>query len=325
MAGLARRARGTLGIVRHWPGQRRLSFAPHERRAALRDARFRGLVRHAATHVPYYREQLLAAGVDPREVGGAADLERLPFLDKETVRARKADFRSPAIERDDGLWLSTGGSRTGNPLDVFHDRTSLLALIAFAERERAVEAQLCGRRLRYSAVEIRFGGAELWKLQAYYAAHSFRPLRPGRHGLSVDSPLPDVVTTLARLRPDVLRSYGSYLETLSRFVEGDRVASAPPSVLVYGGDALPAEERAEIERRLEAPLVSRYGASEAPKIAFSCEERSGFHLYEDVCHVEIVDERGRSVPDGEEGDVVITNLINRGTILIRYRLEDARG
>ena len=246
----------------------------------------------------------------------------MPLLDKQTVREHEAAFRSPAIDRHDGLWLRTAGSRTGLPFSVFHDRASLLATIAFAERERMVEARLCRRGLRYSAVEIRFGGAELWKLQAYYAQQAFRPVRPGRHGLSVDTPLDEIVSALERLRPDVVRSYGSYLETLARFVEARGRGRHRPAVLVYGGDALPPAARAAVETRLDAPLISRYGASEAPKIAYTCEQRAGFHLYEDVCHVEIVDEHGRPVPHGTEGEVSITNLVNRGTILLRYRLED---
>jgi phenylacetate-coenzyme A ligase PaaK-like adenylate-forming protein len=316
------RARGTLTILRRLRGQLRVPYLPSERVRELRDRRVRATVRYAAAHVPYYRELFRAAGIEPTEIRTASDLERLPFLDKETVRAQQHNFRSPLVEQDDGLWLSTAGARTGTPLDVFHDRASLLALIAFAERERVVEARFCGRRYRYSAIDIRFGGAEIWKVQTYFARHSFRPLRPSRHGLSVDTPFEEVLDTIDRVRPDVVRSYGSYLEALSRFVEAHGANWDPPSLLVYAGDALPPAARSEIEQRLGAPLISRYGASESPKIGYLCEQRAGFHLYEDLCHVEIVGPHGRPCPDGEQGEVAITNLVNRGTILIRYRLED---
>jgi hypothetical protein len=62
MAGVTRRAAGTLAILRAWPGQRRQPHQPFERQLALRDRRIRETVLHAARHVPFYRSLGLQAG-----------------------------------------------------------------------------------------------------------------------------------------------------------------------------------------------------------------------------------------------------------------------
>lgn len=61
---------------------------------------------------------------------------------------------------------------------------------------------------------------------------------------------------------------------------------------------------------------------EAFKIGYTCEERKGFHLYEDLTHVAVVGEDGRPVATGELGEIVVSNLVNRGTVLLNYRLGD---
>ena len=42
----------------------------------------------------------------------------------------------------------------------------------------------------------------------------------------------------------------------------------------------------------------------------------------DFCPVRIVDGEGRGVTEGEEGDVVVSDLTNRATMLLNYRLGD---
>jgi hypothetical protein len=61
---------------------------------------------------------------------------------------------------------------------------------------------------------------------------------------------------------------------------------------------------------------------EAFKIGFACEAGDDYHLHADLCHVKIVDPSGATVADGQKGEVVISNLVNRATVLLNYRLGD---
>jgi phenylacetate-CoA ligase len=69
------------------------------------------------------------------------------------------------------------------------------------------------------------------------------------------------------------------------------------------------------------PLISDYGASEAPGIAEEC--ASGrLHVSIDCYKVEVVNAHGEVLPEGTIGDLVITSLHNRTMPLIRYRIGD---
>jgi phenylacetate-CoA ligase len=316
------RTRGTLTILRTLPGQRRVTYLPPERVAELRDARVREAVRYAAETVPYYRDFFARERIDPREIGSARDLTRLPLIDNPTVCEDPERFRARSPAGNEAVRFRSTGTSTGVPLYVFHDRRSLLANVAFSERERAVEARFCGKRYGYTGVDIYFAPTTARRVQAFYGAASFRPFRPRHHQLTIETPLDRIVETLNRIRPDVIRSYGTYLETLLRIVAARELRMHRPKVFVYGGDSMTREGRTFVEQHFGVPPISVYNAVEAFKIGFFCEERAGFHLHEDLCHVDVVGEDGRPVATGESGELVISNLVNRGTVLLNYRIGD---
>jgi phenylacetate-CoA ligase len=131
-----------------------------------------------------------------------------------------------------------------------------------------------------------------------------------------------VIDTLNDYRPDVLGSYGSYLEALFRMVAARDMDVHMPRAVLYFTDAMTDGGKRLLEDTLGIPVLSHYSAAEAFKIGFTCEERTGFHLHEDLTYVKIVDSSGRRLPPGEKGEVIISNLVNRGTVLLNYRLGD---
>ena len=48
----------------------------------------------------------------------------------------------------------------------------------------------------------------------------------------------------------------------------------------------------------------------------------GYHLNEDLYPVRVIDELGADCPPGVAGEVVVSNLVNRGTVLLNFRLGD---
>jgi phenylacetate-CoA ligase len=315
----ARRVEGTLTILRHLAGQRRAHFRTRRRLEAARDRRVRAIVDHAARHAPYYRELFGSSGIDPGQIRAAEDLARLPLLTKDRVQNAGEDLRAETPA--EVVEFRTTGS-TAMPLTVYHDRASLLANIAYSERERAIEAEIVGRRYRYRVLDVRALGGTSGRAHAFYEQTSFRPLRPERHTLGVETPLEQVLEAMERLRPDVIRSYGGYLELLFRFAEAAGGLRHRPRAVLYSGDTMSSAGRALIEEELGIRVLSAYNAVEAFKIAFTCGSRGGFHLHEDLCHIRLVGAGGEPVPDGERGEVVLSNLVNRGTVLLNYRLGD---
>ncbi|MGH8308832.1 MAG: phenylacetate--CoA ligase, partial [Steroidobacteraceae bacterium] len=84
--------------------------------------------------------------------------------------------------------------------------------------------------------------------------------------------------------------------------------------------------RGEIERRAGIDAVDIYGLSEVmgPGVANECvETKDGPVIWEDHFYPEITDpDTGRVLPDGEEGELVLTSLTKEALPVIRYRTRD---
>ena len=318
---LLEKGHGTLTVLRHVPGQRKVTYLPREQLLTRRDERVRDTATYAAETVPYYQDLFRREGIEPREIRTAVDLERLPLVDKLELRADPRRFGSGSARARDAVVYRTVGT-TGVPVEIRHDRTSLFEGVAHAERERAIESRFVGKRVRYTRMSISDVTGTGNQTRAFYRGGMLAPVRPRHHSLSVSSPLDETIAAINRLQPDLIRSYGSYLELLYGTVVAKGLRMHRPKLVVYGGDRLTARGRELIERTVGIPVTSRYNCVESFKIGFFCEERRGFHLHDDLCHVRIVDAQGETVPDGTHGEVVISNLVNRGTVLLNYRLGD---
>jgi len=315
-----RRAAGTLDILRAWPGQRRLPYEPLKRQLEARDRRVRDVLGHAARHVPYYRTTLREVGSDPREVRGADDLARLPLISRTDLVEQGAAFRSEAVREAEGLVIRTSGS-TGEPLDVLHDRRSALQNIAYSERERTVDIALLGKRT-YRSLAFEYSSGTLIVVRAFYDEAAYRPRRPGFAFVPSEEPVERSLEAMRSIRPDVVVGTGSWLAVVFRAVASSPRATPLPALVVYGGSKMAPASCSLIEDDLGVPVLSRYNAGESLKIGYTCEERDGFHLHEDLCLVEVLGPDGTPVIEGERGAVVISNLVNRGTVLLRYQLGD---
>jgi len=312
---------GNAIVAAHLPGQRDAPYADPARLAAARDRGVRRTVRYAASHVPHYRDWFARAGVDPRDVRSAADLRALPLVAKDELRAQPERFAARSARARNALAFVTSGT-TGERSSVLHDRVSLLANIAYGERERAVVDGVVGGSRARREIAILHGGSTVLQVWDHYARHTWVPSRPARTRLGVDLPLEDVLARIEDERPALLLGYGSHLELLLRVAEQRGGLHHRPRAILYGADAMSVETRQHAARDLGIAVLSTYSAAEAFKIGFTCERGEGFHVHADLCDVRLVDADGRDVAPGEAGEVVISNLVNRASVLLNYRLGD---
>ena len=94
---------------------------------------------------------------------------------------------------------------------------------------------------------------------------------------------------------------------------------------VIGSERWSEKMRNYIRENLGIELYDIYGLTEiyGPGIGINCCEQSGMHYWDDYLYIEIIDPKtGKPVPDGEEGEIVITTLVKEGAPLIRFRTHD---
>jgi phenylacetate-CoA ligase len=320
---LLTRAAWTAYLLWHLRGQARAPFRPWPAIERDQARRVRRMVAYAVRHVPYYREAARRLGLRPDAFRSAADLARLPLLERDQLQRDPEYFVSTAVPRARLVELRSGGS-TGSPRSVFCDPAALFQNAAHSARDRSIRARLLGRRAGYRQTLISSRHSGIRRVQEFLDAHALFPraVRLERQYLSLaDSPAENLAR-MSAFRPDVLHSYGSYLGRLFAHARDTGGPWHRPRVVTFGGDALSPAARALIQEELGIPVFGIYQAIEALRIGFECEAHRGLHLNVDLYPVRVVDAAGRTVPDGTSGEVVVSNLVNRGTVLLNYRLGD---
>ena len=312
---------GSSVIAANLIGQQKLPFMRREKLDSIRDRRIRRIVRYAAGKVPYYRDWFIREKIDPREIRGAADLDTMPILDKELVRAQPRLFVADGPASRDALSFRTSGT-TGVPIEIYHDQRSILANIAFGERERAPFIRICGGSFRPRELYVGYETSTFKTVTAFYKESVLFPVKPLRRFVSILEPIDKIAEILNTERPDILVGYGGWINLFFRTAAARKIEFHHPKMVMYIGEALPHGTREYIEGTLGIPVLTRYNAVESFKIGFYCQDRLGFHIHEDLCHIRIADAKGKNATVGEPGEVVISNLVNRASVLLNYPMGD---
>jgi phenylacetate-CoA ligase len=85
--------------------------------------------------------------------------------------------------------------------------------------------------------------------------------------------------------------------------------------------ALPENTRRIIEDGFRTKVFDKYGSREFSGIAYECTEHRHHHVVDECYILELLVD-GRPAKPGEVGEIVITDLFNRATPMIRYRIGD---
>lgn len=128
---------------------------------------------------------------------------------------------------------------------------------------------------------------------------------------------------IKKLRPDYLRGYPSFIYSLVYYADTHGINM---------GDSIKAVELTSettfkyqidtIKRVLDTKVYLQYGHTEACVCAYTFDESFKYRCEPLYGFVEIINEKGEHVREGEVGEVVVTSLYNRAMPLIRYKTGD---
>jgi phenylacetate-CoA ligase len=140
--------------------------------------------------------------------------------------------------------------------------------------------------------------------------------------LSIAASTDEQVAWLVREDPVYLLVYPTVLGAICRQLAatGQRLPSLRQVRTI--SEALSPDTRALCADVLGVPLVDTYSAQEVGYIALQCPDHAHYHVMAERLKVEILDDDGRPCRPGAIGRVVVTDLHNFATPLVRYDLGD---
>ncbi|HET6488360.1 MAG TPA: AMP-binding protein, partial [Syntrophales bacterium] len=123
----------------------------------------------------------------------------------------------------------------------------------------------------------------------------------------------------------IIPSYALHLHSVFEELKVDSRKDTKVRIAFVGAEPHTEKTRKKIEEFYGWKVFNSYGLSEmnGPGVAFECPAQNGLHIWEDNFLVEIIDPKTlKPVPDGEEGELVMTTLLREGMPIVRYRTKD---
>lgn len=303
------------------PRQPRFPFRDEEAIERAQRRRVAATIRYAYRYVPYYRETMDRLGLAPADIRTASDLALLPVIERSQLQADPERLTSRLHPLERCVRLQSSGS-SGSPVTVYHDPFAVIRAGGYYQRLGWLLHGEAGRRLGCRTLDI--GHPFRTELEQAAAPLELMSRLLGGRDLCVSilDPVERNVQEINRFRPHVLSSFGSYIEQLFVHLHASGEPFHRPAVITYGSDAISPAARKLITESFGIPVYSDYGAYEAFFLGFECPAHLGYHINVDLYPMRVVDSGGRNLPAGERGEVVISDLVNRGTVLLNYRLGD---
>ena len=297
--------------------QRRERASPEEVRD-YQNARLRRVVQVAYDRSPYYRKRMEALGLTPADIRGVGDLPKLPLLTKEEIRTRLTGLLTAAAPQPSWLHGHTSGT-TGSPLDLWYDReTAILTNATDLLQKRWVgmgARDWIGLLLGRVVVNPSQQRPPFWRANYLHRQVWFSSFHLSPENLDL------YAAEIRRSGLRFLEGYPSTLFILAQHLERTE-RTLPMRAVFSSSETLHAVQRETIERAFACQLYDFYGLAERVLFAIECDHQVGKHVVEEYGYVEIVDEQGAPVPDGQTGYLVGTSLHNTALPLLRYRTSD---
>jgi phenylacetate-coenzyme A ligase PaaK-like adenylate-forming protein len=310
---------------------------------ALRDARLRRTLAAVATAHPFYRAKFRELGIAADDIRTLDELQRLPptpkqdyIADPEAFRLLPDDLPVDCANEERVLWdvAYTTGTTSGKPSPFYNTAHDAYAIWDQARRCNEVEGLVATDRV-----------ANLYPLAGFPTGAFLSVIRstmiaglPVVHGLTgaahsdfkVRNSLAEALDIVGRFRPTVLWGVPSFVR---RFLDAAVRKAADFSavrLVLTSGEPVPAALRAEIKDALsrmgadEPQIRARYAFTEMQGGLVQCAEHvEGQNVTPDLYYLETVDpNNGRRLADGEAGQLAITHLHRRGTVMLRYLVGD---
>ena len=261
------------------------------------------LLSYAVRHTSFYSE---FAG---------NEISQFPVIDKNIIMANQAAFQSDEYMYENLHVMSTSGS-TGRPFAINQDQGKRRQVLA----EVLYFSGLLGYRVGDKLVYLRNLESALKKSKLKQFIQNENVICTQKYD---DSTLNDIVKQLVHFeKHTTVLGYASTLHALATYMERSNIVATNISGIISGAEAITSKTRRLVEKQFRCPVVSRYSNQEMGILAQDTKE-DVFLLNRASYYFEILNkENDMPAEFGEVGRIVVTDLFNHATPLIRYDTGD---
>ncbi len=272
---------------------------------------------HHKRHTPSFAGRLKASGVSTLN-----NLERLRHVEPLSRRDAQAlgdrFFAAQVPNRHLPLGTAKTSGSTGEPVTVRKTAINRLFWSAYTIRDhlwndRSFANRMSSIRANVSKyVDAKDWGAPVRNLFSTGEAQ----------GIPITTDIREQLRLLRKFRPELLIIYPNNLAAFATIWEKEGFDLTSLRHVKTIGETVHAELRERIKKITGCSIEDNYSSQEAGTIAIQCKASGLYHIMSEALIVEVVDEQGERCREGEIGRVLVSDLQNLATPLIRYDIGD---
>lgn len=267
-------------------------------------------------NVPFYRQKFKEAGITPDDIKTLEDVRKVPFTRKTDLRDNYP-FGLFAAKQEDIVRIHSSSGTSGKPTVVGYTAKDIETWSDMIARCLTMIGLSKADTLQNSMNYGLFTGGLGFHHGVERLGAMIVPAATGNTAKQLEMMI-DYGVTAIHCTP----SYAFYIaETAEELGLVDQLSL---KAAVFGGEPWSENTRKQLEKRLNLKAYDCYGLSEmfGPGVGFECQEQNGLHIWSDNFLVEVLDENGEQVSEGEKGELIITSINKEGFCNIRYRTGD---
>ncbi len=275
-------------------------------------------INYAVKHAPFYQRHFSNSATENLS---PESFRKLPFTTKEDLSQNNRDFLCvPSSQIAE--YVTTSGT-SGKPVTIYLTKNDLVRLAKNEKESFELTGAKAGDLFQLmTTIDKQFMAGLAYYLGVQQLNAGMIRIGPGVPALQWNSILEN--------KPTILIAVPSFLVNLIDYAKQNGIDVNQSSVrsAICIGEPIREDDLLEnvLAKRIHADwnieLFSTYASTEMGAAFTECRAHQGGHLNEDLIYLEVLDDDGNEVSDGEKGEIVVTTLGTEGTPLIRYKTGD---
>ncbi len=297
----------------------KIESAPREEIEKIQLKRLKDVVNRVYHLSPFYKEKFNELGLTPDDIKSLEDIKKLPFTRKQDLRDNYP-FGLFTVPMSEVVRIHSSSGTTGKPTVVGYTAADMDLW-----NEVMMRIYAMGDVTSKDIVHNAYGyGLFTGGLGFHEAAQKMgAAIVPASGGFTERQLMlmRDFGATVLCATP----SFALHLAEVARKEGPEFRKDYKLRVGFFGAEPTSEGLRKEVANAWQIEYIEVYGLSEiiGPGVSGSCNKGVGLHINEDHFYPEIIDPKtGEVLPDGEEGELVITTLTKQALPIIRYRTGD---
>lgn len=282
------------------------------------EKQLRHMISFCYENVPYYHNLFKKLGLSTKDIQTVDDLQKLPILTKNLIKEHWDDFIPTNLSTMKYYNRATGGS-TGIPLRYRISKDDRFLSGAILYRGWGYGGYELGDRMVFLAgSSLNIPTKTNLTTKVHEIARNIRKLSSfdmGEHEMQEYSRI------LNTFGPSFIRGYASSIFFFAQWLEENHFSAPSPKAVFTTAEKLYPHMRKKIGDVFGCDVYDNYGLNDGGISAFECSDHAGLHIDTERSIMEIVDDDGFLIEDGE-GQILATSLCNYAMPFIRYTTGD---